>query len=297
MYNPVVPINVSLVHEFYANRDQKNQQEVYIRGRKIPCHYRDIEGVLRILRLEGRSEHKALGEDYDNDNLDLDEMMQVIAKDGAAWPSISNRISKKILNKDAWRWMNLVVCNLMPTRHETTLGVDHIMIIYALMKGMSISLPGIMVTAMNEDPTKSKKQLLSFPMFITKWAGKAGVPTYSEDEILNVLKAQQFFPYGLWKEEKETAADPIPPPMPTRVAHTNIPTSSNVSSPEPSRKELMRALQRNEHIIRRHKQLLLLIHPDTDTSQLERVSSLEVSEHQQQAAGDPKDEDGSDEDS
>ncbi|MED6214151.1 hypothetical protein PIB30_100159 [Stylosanthes scabra] len=109
---------------------------------------------------------------------------------GATWPSISDRINKKILNKDAWMWMKLVVCNLMPTRHETTLGVEHIIIIYALMKGMSISFPGIMVTAMNEDPTKSKKQLLPFPMFITKWAEKAGVPTYPGDEILNIPKAQ-----------------------------------------------------------------------------------------------------------
>ncbi|MED6208603.1 hypothetical protein PIB30_046864 [Stylosanthes scabra] len=49
--------------------------------------------------------------------------------------------------------------------------------------------------------------------------------------------------------------------MPSPAARTNIPTSSNVSSPEPSRKELMRAL--------RH-----------------RVSSPEVSEHQRQAASD-----------
>ncbi|MED6190133.1 hypothetical protein PIB30_102776 [Stylosanthes scabra] len=51
----------------------------------------------------------------------------------------------------------------------------------------------------------------------------------------------------------------------------------------------MRALRRNERIMRRYEQLLLMLHP-------------EVSEHQQQAAGDPEDEvssveDSSDEDS
>ncbi|MED6187871.1 hypothetical protein PIB30_080637 [Stylosanthes scabra] len=163
MYDPVVPINVLLVREFYSNRDQKNQQEVYIRGRKIPCHYRDIEGVLCIPRLVEKNEYKELGEDYDNDDLDLDWVMRVIGRDGATWPSIPGRISKKLLNKEAWMWMKLVVCNLLPTRHETTLGVDHILLIYALMKAMTISLPGVMATAMNEDPTKSKKQLLPFP--------------------------------------------------------------------------------------------------------------------------------------
>ncbi|MED6114565.1 hypothetical protein PIB30_081517 [Stylosanthes scabra] len=46
MYDPVIPINMTLVREFYANRNQKNQREVYMRGRKIPCLLGDIERVL-----------------------------------------------------------------------------------------------------------------------------------------------------------------------------------------------------------------------------------------------------------
>ncbi|MED6225873.1 hypothetical protein PIB30_097838, partial [Stylosanthes scabra] len=78
---------------------------------------------------------------------------------------------------------------------------------------------------------------------------------------------------------------------------TDIPASSTHSSPQHSRKELIRALRRNEHIMRRHEQLWLMIHPGMDISQLERVSSPEVSEHQHQTADDPEDEAGFDEDS
>ncbi|MED6211685.1 hypothetical protein PIB30_076076 [Stylosanthes scabra] len=253
MYDPVVPINMSLVREFYANRDQKNQREVYIRGRKIPCYLGDIEEVLHIPRLKGVSEHNAVGVKYDSNELDLDEVVRVIGRDGATWP-----------------------------------------------EGMTVSLPGVMVAAMNEDPTKSKRQLLPFPMFITKWAAKAGVSTYPGDEIFNVPKAQQFFPYGLWKEERGAAEDPIPPPMPSPVrplvTHSSTPAPSSRSSQQPSRNELMRALRRNERVMRRHEQLLLMFHPGTDSSQFEQISSPEVSEHQQQATGDPEEEDGSDED-
>ncbi|MED6223325.1 hypothetical protein PIB30_072901 [Stylosanthes scabra] len=222
MYDLAIPINVSLVHKFYANHDQKNQPEVYIRGRKIPSHIGEIKGVLGIPRLEGKSEHRELGD----------------------------KVNKNILNNEAWMWMKLAVCNILPTRHGTTLGVDHILLIDALIKGMTISLSRVMVLAMNDDPKKSMRQILPFPMFITKWAEGAGLPTYPGDEIFN-----------------------------------------------PTRKELMRALRRNEHIMHRHEQLLLMPHPGIDTSQLERVSSAEVSEHQQQPAGDPKDEAGLDEDS
>ncbi|MED6189806.1 hypothetical protein PIB30_099652 [Stylosanthes scabra] len=113
MYDPVIPINMTLVHEFYANRNQKNQREVFMRGRKIPCHLGDIERVLHIPRLGGASEHKAVGEKYDNKELDMDEVMHVIGREGATWPEVLGRISNKTLNKDAWMWMKQVVCNIL----------------------------------------------------------------------------------------------------------------------------------------------------------------------------------------
>ncbi|MED6115536.1 hypothetical protein PIB30_091643, partial [Stylosanthes scabra] len=79
------------------------------------------------------------------------------------------------------------------------------------MAGMSVFLPGIMVSTMNEDPVKTKKQLLPFPMFITKWAAANRVPTYPGDEIFKVPKAQQFFPYGQWKIDSEVERNPAPP--------------------------------------------------------------------------------------
>ncbi|MED6222283.1 hypothetical protein PIB30_062897 [Stylosanthes scabra] len=157
MYDPTIDINMALVREFYANCNEKNQGEVYMRGRKIPCHLRDIEGVLYLPMLEGKSGLQQTGERYDNNELDMNEVMQVIGREGATWPAVQGRLDKNLLNKDAWMWMKLVVSNIMPTRHETTLGIDHILLIYALMAGMSVSLPGIMVATMNDDPVKTKK--------------------------------------------------------------------------------------------------------------------------------------------
>ncbi|MED6201217.1 hypothetical protein PIB30_092720 [Stylosanthes scabra] len=175
--------------------------------------------VLHIPRLQGKSEHRVVSERYENNDLDLDEVMRVIGKDGAVWPDIPGKISKNILNKEAWMWMNLA----------------------ALMKGMTISLPAVMATAMNDDPTKSKRQLLPFPMFITKWAEEAGIPTYQGDEIFNVPKALQFFPYGLWKDGREVDEDPIPPPMtapaPPPATRTDIPAPPTHNSPQSSMKE------------------------------------------------------------
>ncbi|MED6199436.1 hypothetical protein PIB30_075935 [Stylosanthes scabra] len=154
------------------------------------------------------------------------------------------------------------------------------------MAGMSVSLPGIMVATMNEDPVKTKKQLLPFPMFITKWAAA-----------------------NEWKTDSEVERNPAPPapalaptPVPPQAARTRAPAPSRGSSSQQSGDDLMRALRRNERIMRRHEQLMLMLHPDLDISQLQQISSPEVSEQQQQTAsnsddGDSSDEDGSDEES
>ncbi|MED6212859.1 hypothetical protein PIB30_087501 [Stylosanthes scabra] len=75
MYDPTIDINITLVRELYANRNEKNQKEAYMRGRRIPCHFRDIEGVLHLLRLEGKSGHHQAGERYDKNDLDMNESL------------------------------------------------------------------------------------------------------------------------------------------------------------------------------------------------------------------------------
>ncbi|MED6114208.1 hypothetical protein PIB30_078164 [Stylosanthes scabra] len=136
-------------------------------------------------------------------------------------------------------WLKLVVCNINPTRHETTLSMEVVLLIYALMRDMPVCLASVMRYAMNADPTKSKTHLLIFPMFITKWARDNNVPRFSGDIMVKIPKSQQFFPYGKWHEDDEEVATPVPPPE----APVDVPTPSAPSSPKPSRKELMRALR------------------------------------------------------
>ncbi|MED6116609.1 hypothetical protein PIB30_101828 [Stylosanthes scabra] len=121
----------------------------------------------------------------------MDEVLQVNGKEGATWwedprnPVIPTRPKKKILNYEAWMWLKLVVCNINPTRHETTLSMEIVLLIYAPMRDMP------------------------------------------------------------WREDDEEVALPVPP----LAAPVDVPAPSAPSSPEPSRKELMRALRRNECIM------------------------------------------------
>ncbi|MED6124797.1 hypothetical protein PIB30_062276 [Stylosanthes scabra] len=145
------------------------------------------------------------------------------------------------------------------------------------MRDMLVCLASVMRCAMNADPTKSKTHLLIFPMFITKWARDNNVPRFSGDIMVKIPKSEQFFPYGKWREDDEEVAPPVPPP----AAPVDVPTPSAPSSPEPSRKKLIRALRRNERIMHRHEQLMLMMHPGLDTSGLEQISSPDISQFPQ----------------
>ncbi|MED6195035.1 hypothetical protein PIB30_034271 [Stylosanthes scabra] len=228
-FSEAIPINLSWVHEFYANRSKCNQREVFMRGRKIPCFLEAIKRVLNIPRVGARCEYTNISDAYNEEELDMEEVLRVISKEEATWwedpqvPTIPARPKKKTLNKEAWLWMKLIVCNITPTKHETTLIMEIVFLIYALMKNES---------------------------FITKWAQHANVLRYPGDEILKIPKAHHFFSFGKWIGEDKEAAHLIPPPMPSLgpppVARIDIPASSTFRSPEPSQRDLMRALRRNE---------------------------------------------------
>ncbi|MED6149997.1 hypothetical protein PIB30_067929 [Stylosanthes scabra] len=251
MYEPSIPINLSWVREFYANKIKKDQWEIFLRGRKITCSVSTIEKTLGIPKFRGKYRYSEISKAYNNKTLNMDEVLQVIGKEGATW-------------------------------HETTLSMEVVLLIYARMRDMLVCLVSVMRYAMNADPTKSKTHLLIFPMFITKWARDNNVPRFSGDVMVKIPKSQQFFPYGKWLEDDEEVAPPVPPP----AAPVDVPTPSAPSSPEPSRKELMRALWRNERIMRRHEQLMLMLHPGLDTSGLEQISSPDISQNpQSQRAG------------
>ncbi|MED6124700.1 hypothetical protein PIB30_061445 [Stylosanthes scabra] len=264
MYEPSIPINLSWVREFYANKTKKDQREIFLTGRKITCSVSTIEKTLGIPKFRGKCGYSEISEAYNNKILNMDEVLQVIGKEGATWwenphnPVIPARPKKKILNYEAWMWLKLVVCNINPTRHETTLNGGSSLDLCPYEGYASLSCFG------HEICHECRSyQVEDSPSHIShvhhKWARDNNVPRLSGDIM--------------WREDDEEVAPPVPPP----AAPVDVPTPSAPSSPEPSRKELIRALRRNERIMRRHEQLMLMLHPGLDTSGLEQISSPNIS--------------------
>ncbi|MED6223447.1 hypothetical protein PIB30_074003 [Stylosanthes scabra] len=198
MYEPSIPINLSWVREFYANRTKKDQREIFLRGKKISCSVSTIEKIFNIPKFKGKCGYSEISDAYNKKTLNMDD----IGKEGATWledprnPVIPARPKKKILNYEAWMWLKLIVCNINPTRHETTLSMEIVLWIYALM--MDMPIPG----GCNTENSK--------------------VPT--------------IFPYGKWRDDDEEVAPPVPPPAaPADIPDTS--RLEQISSPEISQNQ------------------------------------------------------------
>ncbi|MED6116929.1 hypothetical protein PIB30_104984, partial [Stylosanthes scabra] len=85
MYEPSIPINLSWLQEFYANKTKKDQREIFMRGRKITCSMSTIEKTLGIPKFRGNCGYSEISEDYNNETLNMDEVLRVIGKEGATW--------------------------------------------------------------------------------------------------------------------------------------------------------------------------------------------------------------------
>ncbi|MED6149886.1 hypothetical protein PIB30_066924 [Stylosanthes scabra] len=85
MYEPSILINLSWVREFYANKTKKDQWEIFLGGRKITCSVSTIEKTLGIPKFRGKHGYSEISEAYNNKTLNMDEVLQVIGKEGATW--------------------------------------------------------------------------------------------------------------------------------------------------------------------------------------------------------------------
>ncbi|MED6197473.1 hypothetical protein PIB30_056780 [Stylosanthes scabra] len=286
MYNAFPPINVTMVREFCSNFSAAHQTHVFLRGRRIPlseddiCHFLGINIDLPPLGEDDM--YKKMVEARKNGWLDLNLVYQVIGRPGNNWannpadhtiPEI--KIDNAILNAQATAWHKLIIANIDPKQHGTTFDMNHAILIYVLMIDEVVNLPRIMRDVLLKRPTGNSRNLLPYPIYIARLTSRYQVPEFPRDEIYNVREQDMYYPYGDWKGEQPKAwhseqHPPSPLPQPAK-----IPSSSVRHSPEPSLREAMRYLHRQERLQLNMQPMLRDAFPNTTFSHLLPVTSSE----------------------
>ncbi|MED6200056.1 hypothetical protein PIB30_081580 [Stylosanthes scabra] len=294
MYNAFPPINVAMVREFCSNFSVAHQTHVFLRGRRIPFIQDNIRRFLDI--------NINLPPPGENDMF----LTKVIGRLGTNWANnpvdntIPNRkIDNAILNAQATAWHKLIIANIDLKQHGITFDINHAILIYVLMTEGVVNLPHIMRDVLLKRPVGNSCNLLPYLVFIARLAIRHQVPEFPRDEFYNVREQDMYCPYGDWKGEQPKVCRSRLIPLRKHLQFNNqsIEKSSNhhhhqqllrspphqsSACPEPSLREIMRHLERQERLLRRQgrqlqntQNMIRQAFPDTVFTSLMQVPSSE----------------------
>ncbi|MED6224228.1 hypothetical protein PIB30_081915, partial [Stylosanthes scabra] len=192
------------------------------------------------------------------------------------------KIDNAILNAQATAWHKLIIANVDPKQHGTTFDMNHAILIYVLMTEGVVNLPCIMRDVLLMRPTGNSRNLLLYLVFIGRLPSRYQVPEFPRDEIYNLREQDMYCLCGDWKGEQPKVRRgrfiPPPPAPQARQAEQNppspppqpakIPSSSVRHSSEPSLREVMRYLRRQERLQLNMQSMLRDAFPDTTFNHL-----------------------------
>ncbi|MED6172760.1 hypothetical protein PIB30_052986 [Stylosanthes scabra] len=285
MYDDLICINLSMVREFCANFSSGQQEQVFLRGKKIPF---TEDNIRRHLGIHGDSPDAEVDDNFvplakayeTGDDMDMAEIFSVIGQEGTNWANnpasnvIPKSLNNAILNPQATAWHKIIMANMDPKTHGTNFDTR------------GVNLPRMMRDILLVRPTKHPRNLLPYPVFISRLARRYEVSEFPNDAFYNVREVDMYVPFGDWRGER--ARGPVRPrrqPPPQDQPAEPLPqleTSATPSAPaqyslEPTMHVVMRRLDRQDRQIARTQAMIRRAFPSLDFTGLGFSSSSDDS--------------------
>ncbi|MED6201593.1 hypothetical protein PIB30_096574 [Stylosanthes scabra] len=205
------------------------------------------------------------------DDMDMAEIFSVIGQEGTNWANnlavntIPKSLNNAILNPRATAWHKNIMANMDPKTHGTNFDMKHALLIYVLMTQGWVNLPCMMRDILLVRPTKHPRNLLPYPVFISRLAHRYEVPEFPNDAFYTVREVDIYVPFGDWRGER--VRGPVRPrkkPPPQDQPAEPLPqqeTSATPSAPaqyslEPTMHDVMRRLDRQDRQIGRTQAMI-----------------------------------------
>ncbi|MED6200480.1 hypothetical protein PIB30_085540 [Stylosanthes scabra] len=276
------------------------QEHVFLRGKKIPF---TEDNIRRHLGIHGESSDAEVDDDFvalakayeRGDDMDMAEIFSVIGQEGTNWannPAINTvpkSLNNAILNPRATAWHKIIVANMDPKTHGTNFDMKHALLIYVLMTQGWVNLPRMMRDILLVHLTKHPRNLLPYPVLISRLAHRYEVPEFPNDAfyiVRDVKEVDMYVPFGDWRGERvrgsvrphrqpppqDQPAEPLPQPE----------TSATPSAPaqyslEPTMHDIMWRLDRQDRQIARTQAMIRRAFPSVDFTGLGFSSSSDDS--------------------
>ncbi|MED6146748.1 hypothetical protein PIB30_037565 [Stylosanthes scabra] len=255
-----------MVREFCANFSSTKQDHVFLRGKRIPFTEADVR---RYLNIPGETPDDDQDDNFEalvkaygrGDDMNIAEIYSMVGREGTNWANdpANNTIPKSIyngiLNPRATAWHKIINANIDPKTHGTNFDMKHALLIYVLMAGGEVNLPRIMRDILVSRPTKHSRHLLPYPVRTYE------LPEFPNDKFYTVRPVDMYVPYGDWRGERARAParqrrQPPPQDHPAEQLPQPETSASPSASAQPamdrSYQQIMRHLERQERLLRRH---------------------------------------------
>ncbi|KAJ1413502.1 hypothetical protein SESBI_19578 [Sesbania bispinosa] len=219
-----------LTFEFYTNGWRTKDEDwpeftTFVRGKVVKF---DPDHINKILCIgSDPSIYGPTFADFCKRSPNFQEMLQVLCCTDVVWLPI-NQPKHKALKMGDLRpfpraWGAFIIASVLPVLHDTTLLLDRVKVLFAIMKGMKIDVGSIiseeMATIMS-----SKTKSLAYPSLITLLCLDAGVNLTDDDVPISAAKAisaRRISEYELAFQKKQpngpSTSRPPPPRHPTQA--------------------------------------------------------------------------------
>ncbi|KAJ4724778.1 Retrotransposon gag protein [Melia azedarach] len=170
--NPDPPL-VAVVKEFYANWLNPEEEVVTVRGTEVDCSVGAINHIYGLVDIA--DEYSEFTEIVTEER--INEALQLTTKEGTQWIVSTTKkrtVMRTALTPAARVWYHLIKFRLRPTTHDDTVSQSRILLIYALLIGLSINIERIILAEMRKCISKVVGHLY-FPSTITMLCAQAGV--------------------------------------------------------------------------------------------------------------------------
>ena len=177
-----LPVNESIVREFYVALWASDGDVITVRGVPVTCSSNVINQLLGLTPPKNccfqwfMTQGTTAVEDL--------EIERLLALPGKGWIEDHNRSIIRSGNLDfaPSLWFQFVRHNISATAHDATLPRERCLLLYCILQNMPINVGPICRTMLDDVPATGHKNLL-FPGLITRMCSFFNVPEYRSDKI------------------------------------------------------------------------------------------------------------------
>lgn len=176
-----------LVIEFYANIPECRKNKCFVRGKWVPFDINTINGIFKLVTLDPEEDEYVK---FIEGQIDFGAVINRLCKPGSQWVMSNGKprhLMKADMTKEATAWTYFVCANLLPVSHVSSITVERVLLIYAIMEGYTIDIGKVINSSLKRFGRGGTTGGLGHASTVTTLCQNADTPSWTDDLYVRAL--------------------------------------------------------------------------------------------------------------